>query len=435
MLFNNQRAMYRIYTNATQFSKRHIPFHHWLRRLYNNIRQPIWENEVLGWREKCRIMARAKGLHYSEEDSREICQASVRKKGISAKKKGQLRIFSCLGSATENTWVGDHLLPPISEFGDHKNIHIIPDWNRLGPWVKNNRDKENKKLYRELIKWHEESPIDLFFYYGGEFQLAPETLNKINDLGIATVSLGTDDLSSLKSGEIEGVGRGLSGIAGLFDLNFTTSSQTCDEYLLYGGTPYFLPLAANHKLYNRMSIDRDIPIAQFGSRHPHREALVSQLFKRGIKVQCFGSGWPSEYAGTLKHGGSDTWDSGFVSTENLVELMNRSQIVLSHQGHDPWLNRVESKVTCVRMREFEVPMTGGLLITSFCPDLQKYYSIGKEVLCYRSSDDLYDTIMYLQHNRDKMEAIREAGWTKASCEHTWEKRYDQLFSVMGILEL
>jgi len=435
MQFKNQGLAYRAYTKATQFSKRNVPFHHWLRKAYNNIRQPMWEAEVLGWREKCREMARAKGIHYSEEHSRATCQSSVRKKGILAKEKGQLRILTCMGNATENTWLGDHLLPPLSEYGDHKSIHILPDWNKLGPWVKNERDKENERLMGELIKWHEEKPIDLFFYYGGEFQLAPETLNKINDLGIATLSLGTDDLSSLKSGKIEGVSRGLSGTAGLFDLNFTTSSQTCDEYLLYGGTPYFLPLAANQKIYKRLDIKRDIPVAQFGSRLPHREALVSQLSKRGVQVQCFGSGWPSEYAGSLKHGGSDTWDSGFVSTENIVELMNRSQIVLSHQGHDPWLNKVESKVTCVRMREFEVPMTGGLLITCFCPDLQKYYNIGKEILCYRSSGDLYDTILYLQHNPHKMEAIREAGWKRASREHTWERRYDQLFSVMGILQL
>ena len=78
-------------------------------------------------------------------------------------------------------------------------------------------------------------------------------------------------------------------------------------------------------------------------------------------------------------------------------------------------------------------MCGALYVTTFDPELQFWFNIGEEVLCYRTTDDLYDTIHYLMGNPQRMGEIREAAWRRAHREHTWQRRFEQLFEVMGLI--
>ena len=380
------------------------------------IRGPLWELRVLRHRNWVREEARRRNVRYCHPEAAQRIRRQVRQKGIEPKSKGDFRIYTVYYS--RDAWTGDNLSPAFRKFGAVRHFELLADWSNPYRWFREDRTESNRRLLEDLICWQRESPIDVFFFYGGGIELQESTLERINELGIATFSLNCDDMSGLSKGKIDGIEIGLASIARYFDMCFTITLATCEEYLLAGANPYFLPLAANPEIYRRLNLNRDIPLAVFGQRHGVREALVRDLQRKGLRVQAYGPGW----------------DSGRISAEKAAELFNRTEIVVGHAHHTSFGVSSSVKVTTLRQRDFEIPMCGALHLTTFDPDLQRCYAVGEEVVCYRTVDDLYDTIEYLLNQPRRMQEIRDAGWRRAQRDHTWERRIEQVFRIMGVLE-
>ena len=86
----------------------------------------------------------------------------------------------------------------------------------------------------------------------------------------------------------------------------------------------------------------------------------------------------------------------------------------------------------IRLRDFEVPMSGGLLMTGYQDELGEYYEIGREIVCYDSKEELLDKCRYYLSHYQEAKAIRQAGYRRARREHTWSNRFRQLFQHMGM---
>lgn len=381
----------------------------------NRIRNPWWEARVIAHRNHIRARARARQISYAPAAIRAQIRARVSRKRLQPPAARVLRIFSVYCS---RGWTGDNLPAVLKNFGTvrHFELDAFADGDPYS-WFRQQRTAQNKVLLDDLRAWHSEAPVDVFFYYGGGLELQRATLRAINALGIATFSMGLDDLSGLSKGKIDGEEIALAELAPDFDLCYTSTLAACEEYLLLGARPYYLPMGANPQIYRRLDLPRDIPIAFFGQKHGVRAALVRALAAKGIAVQTFGAGW----------------SSGSVPIDRLVELINRSQIVLGHGHHSPYAESLDARLTCLKARDFEIPMCGAVYLTTFDPELAFWFAIGAEVMCYRTADDLYDTIHYLLNHPQKLESIREATWRRAHREHTWEQRFAELFSVLGVL--
>jgi spore maturation protein CgeB len=77
-------------------------------------------------------------------------------------------------------------------------------------------------------------------------------------------------------------------------------------------------------------------------------------------------------------------------------------------------------------------MSGGLYLTEYHPELETVYDVGKEIVVYRGFDDLVGTIRRILAHPGEAEAIRQAGRRRALTEHTWEKRFERIFSLMNL---
>ena len=116
---------------------------------------------------------------------------------------------------------------------------------------------------------------------------------------------------------------------------------------------------------------------------------------------------------------------------DLVRLFSQSRISLgfatagnTHLG--------AKRLTHLRLREFEAPMSGALYLTEDQPELAEYFEPGKEVLTYTDRDDLLGQVRrYLVH-QEEAERIRRAGYERARREHTWQHRFTQLFDALGL---
>jgi spore maturation protein CgeB len=84
------------------------------------------------------------------------------------------------------------------------------------------------------------------------------------------------------------------------------------------------------------------------------------------------------------------------------------------------------------LRDFEVPMSGGFYLVEYMEELEEFFDIGKEIVCYSDPQDLADKIRYYLEHEDQREEIRKAGYERAVRNHTWHKRFEMAFREMGM---
>jgi spore maturation protein CgeB len=74
------------------------------------------------------------------------------------------------------------------------------------------------------------------------------------------------------------------------------------------------------------------------------------LKKHGIEVEAFGFGW----------------SNGPLSTQEMVRMYSKSKINL---GFGEITNLIDTY--CLTGRDFEIPMSGGLYLTEYNPELER----------------------------------------------------------------
>jgi spore maturation protein CgeB len=71
-------------------------------------------------------------------------------------------------------------------------------------------------------------------------------------------------------------------------------------------------------------------------------------------------------------------------------------------------------------------------MVEYMPELEEFFEIGKEVVCYYDEADLAEKIKYYLDHENERDAISEAGYLRAVEDHTWHKRFTDSFRQMGL---
>jgi spore maturation protein CgeB len=77
-------------------------------------------------------------------------------------------------------------------------------------------------------------------------------------------------------------------------------------------------------------------------------------------------------------------------------------------------------------------MSGGFYMVEYMEELEEFFDIGKEIVCYTGKEDLADKIKYYFEHDVERERIRQAGYSRARRDHTWHKRFQKAFQEMGL---
>jgi spore maturation protein CgeB len=110
--------------------------------------------------------------------------------------------------------------------------------------------------------------------------------------------------------------------------------------------------------------------------------------------------------------------------EEAVKIYNSSAIILDiNQGN-------ENQRFYVTPRVFEVPACGAFLLTGENPCLSSLYEIGKEIICYKEEKELRELIRYYLEHPEERKMIAQRGQQRAYRDHTYEKRIQQIFSII-----
>jgi len=155
-----------------------------------------------------------------------------------------------------------------------------------------------------------------------------------------------------------------------------------------------------------------VDVSFVGQCYGNRPEIIERLERQGIHVEAYGYGWPN----------------GPLTMDEMIRMYSKSKINLGFGGVGSLRN-----TCCLKGRDFEVPMSGGLYLTEYHPELARWYDLGREIVTYGDLDDLAQKIRHLLSNPEEAEEIRKRGFRRARSEHSWEIRFEKIFRLMGLL--
>ena len=320
-----------------------------------------------------------------------------------------------------------------------------------------------------LIKHLKGTSYDLFFTNVGYYKaLFPETVEQIKKMGIPTLCLRCDNLIIPFNDK---------DLAPHFDLVWLTARETNYLYEKWGAKTVFAPYAANPFVfkYNRVGkIFRKVCF--IGTPYGSRSLMINSLTRSGIPVDAY---YKKNAATNVQSGELDI-KSNLLFPSSLSVLYHR---MLFPQGRKVMIGSIMNKLKgqqtieensnltslfgvkpqeqsdiyaryslclaststnhtdilkkplkIINLRNFEIPMSGGIEICKYNPELAKYFGEGKEIIFYQDNDELVDKARYYLNKATDAElnAIKLAARKRAEGEHTWWNRFTKAFDLLGL---
>ena len=371
--------------------------------------------EFRAWRDAARYSCKARqlGVHaLSEADlaaGLRVRLESRSKQHGWPKQKGSLHIFLCYALSN---W--EALLPgALSVFGKISQF----EWRSAGfddrrsDWM-SRRDSMNRAMLDAFHAANAERPVDIVIGLFSGYTVSPETIAVMAE-SCAVLNSCFDDKIGFPGRRVHGRYTSTAAIAHAVDLNLTSTSESLIKYAVHGGLSLFSPEAADPVMHRPYDVPFELDVSFVGGSYGKRGIFIRKLAELGIKVECFGDGWPN----------------GTVSDEEMVKIYSRSRINLGFAGIG-----YSDRLMCLKGRDFEVPMSGGLYLTQHNTELDLVYEIGKEIVTYRDVKECASKIQELLRQPEHAEAIRQAGRARCLRDHTYEARWTKALTLAGILD-
>ena len=298
-----------------------------------------------------------------------------------------------------------------------------------------------EEMQKQLLEtvWREKPDLCFFFLFRDEIK--KETIKKISkESGSITFNWFADDHWRFYNFSRY--------YAPLFHWVSTTDSQAVEKYHKIGCKNVIkTQWACNHFLYKPINLPKVYDVTFVGQPHGNRRKVIGGIKKAGIDVRCWGKGWSTgrvaqkemiKIFSQSKINLNLTKSSGKVSLKSLASIFFKRRLNGSLQLVSPkfWFGNFQAvlakKREQIKTRNFEVPGCGGFLLTGDADNLTDYYQDSKEIIIYNNINDMIDKIKYyLQHNEER-ETIARAGYERTLREHTYEKRFNEIFKIIGL---
>jgi len=300
------------------------------------------------------------------------------------------------------------------------------------------------ELIRQVRAAHAAKPVTLFFSYFYDVCVEPSAIDEIKSLGIVTVNWFCNASYQFHL---------VREISPHYDWCLVPEKFRLPDYEAIGARPLYCQEAANPVVYKPRDVPRDLDVTFVGQCYGDRAENVKYLVEAGIDIRVWGPRWefhrqPAPSAnplrrtlGKIKRAVIPPNDSGIVlpsgivggvlTDEEMITVFSRSKINLGFSSCGE-THREEERILQIRLRDFEVPMSGGFYLVEYMEELEEFFEIDREIACYRSRGELVDKIRFYLKNDAAREAIRRAGHERARRDHTWERRFKAGFSQMGL---
>jgi hypothetical protein len=200
--------------------------------------------------------------------------------------------------------------------------------------------------------------------------------------------------------------------ARLFDLNLSSSRLAVEWYRQRGLPVSYCPMGfhqAPDLVTPPTSLAYAYPVSFVGSWRAERAGVIEQLTRQGVPVSVFGRGWANG-----------------EPIARAASVYRQTQINLGLGFITP-----VAGITNVKARDFECPGAGACYATTFNWELAEHYEIGKEILCYRSVEELVELYAFYSRRPEACLRLAQAAHRRCGAEHTWEQRFRRVFQAAG----
>lgn len=279
-------------------------------------------------------------------------------------------------------------------------------------------DYSREELQLKILENVDQFEPHLVFFILQDKQIDFTTLSSLMSKGVFTVNFFGDDQWRFDQWS--------SLYAPYFCACITTDKYCLDKYNKVGQINIIRSQWASldSKVeYRQVNYKYDVSFV--GSVSAYRKWFVSELGKRGVKVECFGNGWEN---GRLTY---DEMEQVFRNSKINLNISNSfsydTRYILS--GFKTFLRVFKAYITGrgknssqIKARNFEILAQGGFQVTDYVPSLEDYLHIGEEVVCYSGVDEAMLQIKYYMSNSVDREKIKEQGVEKARSYHTFKSR-------------
>jgi spore maturation protein CgeB len=240
--------------------------------------------------------------------------------------------------------------------------------------------------------------------------------------------------------------------APLFTKVSTTDSLAVAKYKSIGvdviktqwgaNTNLYKPLS-NQQSVNQQAVDK-YDITFVGKNYGKRSQYIESLKLANLPAEGYGGGWSSgrvDFEQMLKIFSHSKINLNFTESslewkKELVKLVVKKELGrYGFNGHR-LVQNIQSLIGKFRRqikgRTFEVPACGGFLLTGDADNLQEYYVEGKEIVAFTNFNDLIEKCRYYLAHEAERQKIAQAGYERTVKEHSYEHRFKQIFSALGL---
>jgi spore maturation protein CgeB len=307
------------------------------------------------------------------------------------------------------------------------------------------RPQLEDELLRQVQAAHQQKPVDIFFsYFYGSF-VRPEIIQEIRRMGIITLNWYCN--ASYQFHLVEK-------IAPAYDYCLVPEKFRLQDYRRIGANPVYCQEAANPNIYRPYNLSKEYDVVFVGAQYGNRAQYIRYLIDKGIDARVWGPGW-------LTLSPPVPWEQKVfwwarrvkqhimrrktellpvlplnvcgnpLSDDEMIKMYSRSKISLgfSNVGNT---HLSETPIKQVRLRDFEAPMSGAFYMVEYMPELEEFFEPDKEIVFYADKYDLADKVEYYLVHEEEREKIRKAGHQRAVQEHSWQRRFQQVFKQIGI---
>jgi spore maturation protein CgeB len=377
------------------------------------LRARLQENEALRARRRVERIAALRGVDtLSPQDTtralRKRLAVRAQRNGW-PRRKGDLHIFVAF---RVRDWE-QALFDAFKGFGDVTAFEWASQgFDRDAPDWLAHRSPMNRAMLAAFEDAHRRRPVDAFVGYVSGHDVLRTTLEQMAEAGAAIFNFSYDDKLDPETYLSDGTLRSPLALASVVDLNLTSDPGARLAYAIHGGLSRFHPECADPKVHRPRNLSFRYDVTFVGACYGFRPMFVENLRRLGMDVAAFGRGWPS----------------GVLTLERMAEIYSESRINLGFGGIGH-----SRRLMCLKGRDFEVPMSGGLYLTQYNSDLEQVFDLGREIVTYTDEVDCAAKILALLADEKGASAIRRAGRARCLRDHTYEARWSSVFEAAGIM--
>lgn len=201
-------------------------------------------------------------------------------------------------------------------------------------------------------------------------------------------------------------------IANHFDLNVTTYEEFVPKYEEIGANAFLSGWGCPVQWLSepKKGVYCRYEVTFVGSAHGNRKEILAKLGELGINVECFGYGWKN----------------GAVDAEEIPAIFRDSVVSLNFAN-----SKGENQI---KARTFEVPGSGGFLITDDAKNLSSIFRNNEEIIIVDSLEEMANATKQFIENREDRDRIAQKGFSRVKNQYSYANRVSDILDFAATMD-